>query len=280
MTDIALTSTQRDSLSSLIDIQRLSDRTQLRLSTGRSVNSASDDAVSFFRSRSLNDRGNDFELRRDDINQGIQGLQVTIDALDSVDTLLRQLRGVAEGARSQNTTERARANDQFQEVLSQVFNLVEDASYQGLNLLNNTSNELNVRFGIRTASRLVVTGLNLVATNAAAAGNNGLFSVNVFGNAGSVDLNFILGSGFRRNSNETSALASGEASFTSIGTNNSRVAEIEDVIQRIDNAVNRVRAQAAELGTNNAILQTRLDFTESYTRSLRSGADSPCSCRS
>ena len=41
----------------------------------------------------------------------------------------------------------------------------------------------------------------------------------------------------------------------------------------LDNAVSRLRSQAAKLGTNVAILETRLDFTKSYVNTIAGGSD-------
>ena len=381
MSDISLTASQRSSLISLVDIQQLSDRTQLRLSTGRRVNSASDDAVNFFRSRSLNNRADDFRIRQDDIAQGVQSLQVTIDALDTVDTLLRQLRGIAESTRSQNLTERQRSNSQFQEILRQVRFLVDDSSYQGLNLLNNTSNQLDVRFGVKTQSRLNISGLNLTPRNisnykqaylrnffvtnafsslkkldnkvlsvfganyslfnqnlristgaflsgllnsgtgisgskvkSTIAGLSSKFSVMAAANKSQLFLkanvhSVVAKTGFSRLADRNSTLLANFAysliknrtdhlfsdvifgrmnsqlhvsgllgttlnqSFSNLGSANSNVSEINNVVQHIDSAISRVRSQAAELGTNNAILQTRANFTATYVNSLQGGSD-------
>ena len=72
MGDIALTAAQRSSLLSLQQTQSLSDRTQTRLTTGKSVNSVVDDAVNFFRAQALSDRGSDFALRRDEIDAQLE----------------------------------------------------------------------------------------------------------------------------------------------------------------------------------------------------------------
>lgn len=257
MSDIALTAAQRTSLLSLQRTQFLSDRTQTRLSTGRAINTVVDDAVNFFRARSLTDRSSDFSLRRDEIDQGISSLNTALQATEAVDDLLNQLKGIVEAARSQSTQERQSATTQFIEVGRQVFELIEDASYQGLNLLNSTNSTLDVAFGVRTSSRLQVNGFDLNAT--AANTTNGIFSVQAFFTANSsfAISNFGISGG----------------SFTSFGADNANVSFATTATAAIDSSISRLRAAAATLGSNVAILQTRLDFTDSYVNELSTGSD-------
>ena len=257
MSDIALTAAQRSSLLSLRTTQSLSDRTQTRLSTGRAVSSVVDDAVNFFKAKSLTDRATDFDNRKADIDQGISSLNASLQALEGIDALLKQLKGVAEASRSQTTSERTASTTQFNEIGKQIYQLIEDASYQGLNLLSATTSTLDISFGIRTASKLKVSGLDLNDT--AADTDNGIFSVATFSGAGA--------------NIGMSAFGLSGGSFTSFGSNNSHVSQATAMIQILDDSITRVRAQSSKLGSNVAILQTRLDFTEAYTNTLTVGSD-------
>ena len=144
--DITLTGAQRSALLTLQNVADLSDRTQNRLTTGKKVNSVVDNAVAFFQSKSLNDRAADFTDRKDGIDQGISSITAALGGLEQLVQLLKQMKGVAEASKTQTTTERASATTQFQELGSQISRLIEDASYQCLNLLNNTGSQLDVAF--------------------------------------------------------------------------------------------------------------------------------------
>ena len=257
MSDIALTAAQRSSLLSLQQTQTLSDRTQTRLSTGRRVNEVVDDAVNFFRARALTDRAGDFALRRDEIDQGISSLNTALQATEAIDDLLNQLKGIVEASRSQSTQERISATTQFIEVGQQIFDLIEDASFNGLNLLSSTNSTLDVAFGVRTASRLQVNGFDLNAT--AADTTNGIFSIIAFASSNS--------------SFNISNFGVSSGSFTSFGSDNSQVSGATTAVQRIDAGIARLRAAASSLGGNVAILQTRLDFTTTYVNELTTGSD-------
>lgn len=273
--DITLTGAQRSALLTLQNVADLSDRTQTRLTTGKKVNSVVDNAVSFFQSKALNDRAADFTDRKDGIDQGISSITAALDALDSIDSLLKQMKGVAEAAKTQTTTERASSTTQFEELGSQISQLIEDASYQGLNLLNNTGSTLDVSFSTRTASRLQVDGFDLNATSVTATGSRGLFTsidTDVSAGAFGANLSFVGVSSLTL----TAITATDALSFTDfnqIGTNNSYLDAVDDITSQLDDAISRVRSVSAELGTNVAILQTRLDFTDLYVNTLQGGSD-------
>lgn len=259
-TEISLSATQRTSLLSLQRTETLSERTQTRLSTNRRINGVVDDAVNFFRSKSLNDRASDFSVRKNNIEQGVSTLQTAVRATDAVDNLLKQLKGVAEAARHQSGNERQAATRSFEEIGKQIFQLVQDTSYQGFNLLNNTNSKLEVSFGVRTGSELEVKGKDLVATGANLGESVGaLFTISAF-SAGGGNINI---SNF--------GLSGG--TFTTLGTNNSKVSFASTVINRIDSAISRLRATATELGSNISILTTRLNFTDNYVDRLTIGSD-------
>ncbi len=257
MSDIALSAAQRTSLLSLQNTQSLSERTQTRLTTGRKVNGVVDDAVNFFRAKTLTDRAADFDLKKTEIDQGISTLNSSLGAIESVDTLVKQMKGIVEAARSQSTSERKSATTQFEEVGKQIYQLVEDASYQGLNLISSTNATLDVAFGTRTASKIQVKGLDLNKSSSDL--TRGMFSTTAFsGGGGSISISSF-------------GLSSG--SFTSFGKTNSSVSQANTMVAFLDGGVSRLRAHAASLGSNVAVLQTRLDFTNSYVSELTIGSD-------
>ncbi len=255
MAGISLTASQRSSLLSLQATEALSSRTQSRLSSGRSVNSVVDDAVKYFKSKGLSDRASDFDIRKDGIDQGISTIKTALQAIEAIDKLVKQMKGVVEAAKAQTTSERQASTIQFKEIGKQIALLVEDASYGGLNLINSTNSKLDVSFGIRTQSQLTVKGIDLnssIATNA------------LFGVADVFDATGIL---------QSSALGLSAGGFTIFGAANSAVGLASKVTIALDKGVSNLRAQSATLGGNVAILQTRLDFTKNYVNELEAGSD-------
>ena len=156
--DIKLSSAIRSNLLALQKTATKVATTQGRLSTGLKVSSAVDDAVSFFQAKSLSDRASDLSGRKDDIDQGISSLTTALQAVESVEELFTQMKGLLLSAKASTDTERATLASQFNELSYQINNLVNDASYQGLNLVNSTTASLKVTFSEKTSSFLQVSG--------------------------------------------------------------------------------------------------------------------------
>lgn len=276
MSDIALTAAQRSALLTLQNVSDLSDRTQTRLSTGKEVNSVVDDAVRFFQAKALTDRAADFDLRKSGIDQGISSVTAALDSLEGVDSLLKQMKGIAEAAKSQSDSERAAATTQFNEIGSQISQLIEDASYQGLNLLNSTGSQLDVAFSVRTASRLQVDGYDLNSSTVTASADRALFTdVNTEAAAGAFGANasFLGVSAVTQTDIAGTTDALVFDGFTDIGTAGSYVGAVDGIVANLDGAISQVRAISSSLGSNVAILQTRLDFTNTYVNTLEGGSD-------
>jgi len=167
MSDVNLTAAVRQNLLSLQNTTDLINRTQNRLSTGLRVASAIDDPVAFFQAKGLSDRATDFEEKKQGIDQGISSLTSATDAIEAVENLVQQLKGLATNAKSATTsTEISNIVSQFNDLRNQVNNLTTDASYQGLNLVNGTGSTLTVNFSNDTGSVLTVNSVDItVKTN-------------------------------------------------------------------------------------------------------------------
>lgn len=230
MADISLSAAVRSNLLSLKNTSDLIGRTQERLSTGLKINSPIDDAKVFFEAKALNDRAATLSEKKDAIDQAVSSVTVALDAVNAIDSIVDQLKGLAISAQSASTAaEFTELNSQYNSLVSQIGNITADASYQGTNLINGTGSTLTVYFSESTTSTL---------------------SIN------SVDL---------RNSSDGLAITTGATlSATSLNT---------CAINQLDIAIATLSAKAKTLGSNVALLQTRLDFTESYVNELETGAD-------
>ena len=164
MSDVTLSSAVRSSLLSLQSTTDLIDRTNSRLSSGLRVASAIDDPVSFFSAKSLNDRAFDFTERKDGIDQGISTVSAALDGVEGIDSLVRQLKGIANSLKSATGTQFTDLVAQFSDIRSQIGDLANDAEYQGVNLIDNTSETLTVNFSNNTTSLLTINAANLQET--------------------------------------------------------------------------------------------------------------------
>ncbi len=253
MADITLGSATRTNLLSLQSTQTLIDRTQGRLATGLKVNNALDDALAFFKARNLNSRAADLGAIKDQISGAISVLKAATHGLEAIESTLKQLKALAQSAiASPESSTRAKLASQFNELRSQVDNLAEDASFNGVNLLKNSntnfkagSDYLTVKFNERTEAKavnqLVVSGLK------------------------SADFTTILAS---------SAQATGTAGTTTVWgqTGTAAITAINASIKALDSALVTVRQASQAFGTNASLLGIRQDFTSNLINTLKGGA--------
>ncbi|WP_417821481.1 flagellin [Terasakiella sp.] len=257
MADIALSSAVRSNLLALQNTSGFIDRTQGRLSTGLAVANPSDDAVKFFQAKSLSDRATDLMERKSSIDQGVNALNAALTAVESIEDLVQQIKGVVDSARSADKTQRAAFQKQIGELGEQISKLVNDASYQGLNLLNSTASKLSVRFSEKTDSKLDVNGVDFSLS---------LFFKNSTGAAalgatkGSALLTHVFSSKLSKYNN---SLATILASFN---------AKADAFVASMDSTISNLRAEAAKMAGNVAILEVRSNFTADYVGVLETGS--------
>ncbi|TAL03994.1 MAG: flagellin [Rhodospirillaceae bacterium] len=250
---INLDSATRANLLSLTNTQTLINRTQNRLATGLKVNSPLDDALAFFKARDLNARASDLSTIKSGIAGAISVITAATQGLSSIESTLQQMKALANSAiASPESSTRASLASQFNELRSQVDNLAEDASFNGVNLLKNGigafrpgADYLTVTFNERTdpkgINQLVVSGLK------------------------STDFNSILA---------TSAKVTGVAGTTTVWgqTGTAAIFAINASISAIDSALTTVRNVSSTFGTNAALLNIREDFTTNLVNTLQGGA--------
>ncbi len=104
MSDISLTAAMRKNLSSLQTTEKLMERTQERLSTGKDVNSALDNATNYFTAQSHESRANDLLSFKDAISESIQTIESANSAIESISDLIDSAKAIAEDAKEDLTT--------------------------------------------------------------------------------------------------------------------------------------------------------------------------------
>lgn len=234
MSTITLTASMRSNLASLKSIQGQMDTTQTRLSTGKKVNSAIDNASSYYQARSLSNRAADLDGLLDSMGQGIQTIQAANEGIEAVTSYIEQAKSVANSAAALDTssddyeTQLANYKDQFNAIVGEIGKLAEDASYQGINLLK--GGKLTVMFNEGRTHKLDIQGDDIVAKMADAS------------------------IGFK------------PAEWTG-------AAGVNASLDAIAKATNYLRDYSTELGNNFAIIETRQSFTESLIDVLETGAD-------
>jgi flagellin-like hook-associated protein FlgL len=231
---ITLTASMRSNLSSLKTIQSQMDTTQERLSTGNKVNSAIDNASSYYQARSLNNRASDLDSLLDSMGQGIQTIQAANEGIEAVTSYLEQMKSVAESAAALDDTSDtyddslAAYAKQYDAINAEIAKLVSDSSYQGINLLKGGT--LTITFNETRSNQFTVEGKTIIDDMK--------------------DLGVDTATGVWKDA-ETAT-----ASITAIAQ-----------------ATDYLRSYATELGNNYSIIETRQDFTDALIDVLETGAD-------
>ena len=172
--------------------------------------------------------------KRDGIDQAISSVSAALEAIEAIDSIVRQAKGLAIAAKSatEGGTEFNDLQTEYNALRTQIDNLRTDATYQGLNLVNSTSSSLAVSFSDLTSSTLTISGVDIGAT----------------------------------------ALGIQEFSVAIDVATSTTAIDIDQAISQLDSAITTLRGNASTIGSNVSLLQTRLDFTESYTNVLDEGA--------
>ena len=217
------------------------------------MNSALDDALAFFKARNLNSRASDLASIKTGITDGINVIKAALQGMQSIEDTIKQMKALAVSAiSSPESATRASLASQFNELRSQIDNLAEDASFNGVNLIKNSQSPfvggadyLTVKFNERTetaaVNQLVVSGLK------------------------SADFNSIMGG---------SAQVRGTAGVTTVWgqTGVGAIFAINASIRALDSALVTVRQTATAFGTRSALLSIRSEFTDNLVNTLKGGA--------
>jgi flagellin len=233
----------RQNLLALQQINQNMNTAQNHLATGLKVASAVDDAVKFFQSQSLENRATDISARKDQVDQGISTLTAATNGAQSVVTILQQMQGIINTAKTQTAIQRVGSATQFNVLSKQLNNLVNDTSYQGLNLINSTTSTLSLQFSIASTSTMKIHGFNLNLSKL----------ITTLGGAASKAATLLVTAGFSKVSNKTSIF--------------------DKAFNTLQNAVFAAQSDAQALGANVTFLQTRLTFSAQYMTTLQAGSD-------
>jgi len=96
--NITLTSSMRSNLYALKNLTTQMNKTQNRLASGLKVNSAIDNASSYYQARALNNRASDLDALLDSMGQSIQTISTAIKGLEKSGEMLEQAAVIAEAA--------------------------------------------------------------------------------------------------------------------------------------------------------------------------------------
>ena len=235
---VALGASMRANLLSLQKTNSLLDTAQLRLSTGRKVNSALDDPRSFFTAQGLTNRASDLSRLLDGMGQSIQTVKAADDGVTAMTRLMEQADSIVTQAKEHlnsggaaTDSEIASMEKDFDTIMGQLEAVLEDANYRGINLL--TDDKLITQFNEDNSNTFELSGAG-------------------FGTG--TELGITWGS------------ATTDWTNADLTAFESRATEISD-------ALTKLRNFSSSLANGLSIIQTREDFTKSLVERLEEGAD-------
>jgi flagellin len=158
MSDIVLSSGVRSNLLQLQQTSNLINTTQTDLATGKKVNSALDNAISYFTAQGLDTRANQLSSLLDTMSNGISTIQAANNGITSITKLVQSAQAlVSQAQQANNTTTQAALATQFNALLTQIGQLAGDSGFNGTNLL--AGNSLTITLNETGSSSATVSGV-------------------------------------------------------------------------------------------------------------------------
>ena len=233
MSDIVLSAGVRSNLLQLQQTSNLIDQTQIRLSTGKRVNSALDNAINFFTAQGLDNRANDLSGLLDSMSNAINTIQAANNGITAITKLVQSAQALTSQAKqTTDTTTRDSLASQFDALLVQIGQLAGDAGFNGVNLLG--GDDLTVNFNEDATSSTSMTGVDYTNAN-----------VSPLGIANAVNWSAANG----------------------VGDTN-----IDTAVADLTAALTTLRSESQTLGANLSTVQIRQDFTKATINTLQTGS--------
>jgi flagellin len=234
MSDIVLSAGVRSNLLQLQQTSNLIDQTQIRLSTGKRVNSALDNAINFFTAQGLDNRANDLSGLLDSMSNAINTIQAANNGITAITKLVQSAQALTSQAKqTTDTTTRGSLATQYDALLVQIGQLAGDAGFNGVNLLG--GDNLTVNFNEDASSKTTITGVDYTNANA------GTLAI-----ANSINWS---------------------AANTAAGD-----ANIDLAVADLTAALTTLRSESQALGANLSTVQIRQDFTKATINTLQTGS--------
>jgi len=137
-----ISSAMRANLNSASVLMSQMESTQERVSTGRKVNSASDDAYAYFTENSLRDTSSELDFYHKEMDRGIKTIKAATSAIQSMQDLADRAEGLLRAAlETSDRWERDGYRQQFEDVMDNIGEMGSNAEYRGVNLLGGTTSQ-------------------------------------------------------------------------------------------------------------------------------------------
>lgn len=116
-------------------------------------------------------RASDLSRLKDSMATALQTVKAATNAIDSITDLVSQMQGLTTSAlQTTDTALRSSYATQFDNLRSQIDSMVDDAVFNGTNLLSSTAQNLVVNFNESSTSTLTISSIDTTSTGLSVAG--------------------------------------------------------------------------------------------------------------
>lgn len=263
MAEVTLTSAMRTNLINLQQTNTLLSQTQNRLATGKKVNNALDNPTNFFSAAAHLTRANNLSNRKDNMTEAVQAVRAADAGVSGLKALLETAKGIVAQAATTSQSGLATLYTSFNSVGEQIQQLVKDSGYKGTNFLDGTAVGLDVLFNETGTNKLTVNGFDALVSGLLDTANTG-----VTGTAGGYTNLTIAATGMTN----ISAFVGGDTSV-SPADGFSNVGNLTAIDAGLTAAISQLQAQSSKLATSLAVINSRLDFTNTMINVEKTGSD-------
>jgi len=263
---VSLQSNISTSLSALQDIAGSLATSQARLATGKKVNSALDNPLSYAVSQSLNDRSSSLSSLLDGMSNGIQTVQAANKGADSIYTSLSSLKGLVSQAQSAGTTTTQATGTTGTLTAASAFT---GASGDKLTITNSTDNSTT---NIDISGATTVQGV-LDAVNSGTGGNysasivNGSLSITAAGSRSGQSYTASVTNGGTLSGTKTTALFNQATAAASATTGGPSQATLSSIAKQMNDLMDSIGKTAGDSGYNGVnLLSAGSTMTVKYNK--------------
>ena len=272
MSSILLSGGLRSSVNSLTDIGKQIETSNTRLSTGKKVNNALDNAGTYFLAKGFETESGNLKALLDNQNLALSTVSKATDVISQVTKLIQSVQALAKQAQSlvnTDATNRDALGTQIQGLLNQVDSITRDSSFNGSAIFGSGS-------GATTG-----TALSVVTNTAATAAAQTKVSVNAVdlsvNSAAGLNLS-IAGNGFTFTVPALNATITEGTDGTKYAAGNFTAAagdtKLAALVTGATAALVSLNVKGAAVATAGTILQVRQSFTTNTARTNQSANES------
>ena len=165
ISSVVLTASAYANLQALQGIASQLGQTQQALATGKVVNSPSDNATAFFESQGFLQSANDLNNLKGNLSTSLNTVTSVNQSIGDIQSIVEQLQSLTTTAlQDSDPTLRKGLASQYNSLRTQLDLLVNDATFNGSNLLNSTGTTLVVYFDAKNTTALTITGVNITSS--------------------------------------------------------------------------------------------------------------------